>query len=45
MTESCPPEGASDPSLYTTHNKLKNKLAATPNQWEEATEALEKERL
>jgi ATP-binding cassette subfamily F protein 3 len=39
------PEGVSDPSLYTTHDKLKSELAATLNQWEEATEALEKERL
>jgi ATP-binding cassette subfamily F protein 3 len=39
------PEGATDTSLYTEHNKLKNELSETVDRWEKATEALEKEAL
>ncbi|MDR0572481.1 MAG: ABC-F family ATP-binding cassette domain-containing protein [Tannerella sp.] len=38
------PEGGADASLYTEHDKLKNELSEVINKWEEATEALEKEK-
>ena len=38
------PEGAADASLYTEHDKLKNDLSDAMDEWEKATEALEKEK-
>jgi len=38
------PENAVDASLYTSHNQLKNELSDVMMMWEEATEALEKEK-
>ena len=38
------PEGAADASLYTEHDKLKNELSKTMDEWEKATEALENEK-
>ena len=39
------PEGAADTTLYTTHSKLKNELSDVMDEWEKATEALEKEKV
>ena len=38
------PENAADASIYTTHDRLKNELTEAMNEWETATEALEKEK-
>lgn len=43
-TRMATPEGAADASLYTVHDRLKNELAEVMNDWEKATEALEKEK-
>jgi ATP-binding cassette subfamily F protein 3 len=43
-TRMATPEGVADSSLYTEHDKLKNEMFGIMDKWEEATEALEKER-